>query len=47
MLPAVAGTKLVCSATCLPRAVGCDLGGEYPEQRGAVTALFYLMSEAL
>ena len=46
-LPYAAGTKLVCSAARLPRAVGCELGGEYPEQSGAVTASFYLMSEAL
>lgn len=46
-LPALSETKLVCSATRLSRAVGCNLGGEYPEQSRTVTTLFCLMSEAL
>lgn len=40
------GSKPVCAATRLP-CTGCELGGEYPEQSGAVTDSFYLMTGAL
>lgn len=36
----------VLSCTRLPQAAGCELGGEYLEQSGAVRTSFYLMSEA-
>lgn len=36
----------VLSCTLLPQAAGCELGGEYLEQSGAVRILFYLMNEA-
>ena len=44
---AATGMKPVCSAARLPQAAGRELGGEYPEQSGAVRTSFCLMSEAL